>query len=321
MFTDTLTLLSIGAALLIAATLAVFAVAARLLFAKKDTVDTRLNTYLQSAEVDPADEFEQRQITQRINDAINRQGFSEKIALSLEKANLKLTVPEYLLIRIAAPLLLGLAGLVVGHSPLTLLGGAFVGAILPGMWVRSLRKRRNQDFNDQLAETLSMLVSSLRGGFSLAQSLAHTSKESPEPTQSELKRVTQEIQLGVTLSQALDNLVHRMESEDLDLVVTAIKINSRVGGNLTNILETISTTIRDRSKLRREIRVITSMQRISSYVIGFLPLGLGGFIFFINPDYMMRMFQPNVYLCIPFGAGICSVIGYIIIQRIVDIKV
>jgi tight adherence protein B len=166
-----------------------------------------------------------------------------------------------------------------------------------------------------------MLAGSLRGGFSLVQSLANAAKESQEPTKSELRRVTQEIQLGLSLSQALENVVKRVESDDLDLVVTAIKIHSRVGGNLTTILENISTTIRERAKLRREIRVITSMTRLSSYIIGLLPFALGLIIFSINPQYMARLFQPGLTLCIPIGAFISSVAGFIIIQRIVDIKI
>ena len=105
-----------------------------------------------------------------------------------------------------------------------------------------------------------------------------------------------------------------------DLVVTAIKINARVGGNLTQILETISHTIRERSRLQREIRVITSMQRMSSYVIGLLPLGLALVIFAINPAYILRLFEPGWLLCVPIGAVISSVLGFVVIQRIVDIK-
>ena len=112
-----------------------------------------------------------------------------------------------------------------------------------------------------------------------------------------------------------------MESEDLDLVVTAIKIHARVGGNLTHILENISSTIRERAKLRREVRVITSMQRISSYVIGFLPVGLALVIFTINPTYMLGLFTPGWTLCIPVGAVFFAVVGFVVIQRIVDIKV
>ena len=321
MILDTITMLGIGAALLMALTTAVLYFAIRAMLFKEDTVDSRLNTYLQSNIVSEFVMADQPQIAQRLNDAINKQGFSEKISLSLEQANLKLTVPEYLLLRIAVPLLFGLAGLLLSHSLIGMAVAMLLGVVAPGFWVRSRRKRRNNNFNDQLSDTLSMIVSSLRGGFSLVQSLANAAKEAPEPTKSELRRVTQEIQIGVSLAQALDNLVERIESEDLDLVVTSIKINSRVGGNLTTILETIGTTIRERSKLRREVNVITSMQRISSYVIGLLPVGLAAVIFAINPNYMMRLFQPNIYLCIPIGAVICSALGFIVIQRIIDIKV
>jgi tight adherence protein B len=164
------------------------------------------------------------------------------------------------------------------------------------------------------------MATSLRGGFSLLQSVANAAKEAQEPTKTELRRVTQEVQLGLGLGQALDNLVARVESDDLDLVVTAIKINARVGGNLTHILETISHTIRERSRLQREVRVITSMQRMSSYVIGLLPFGLALIILAINPAYIMRLFEPGWILCIPIGAVISSVLGFILIQRIVDIK-
>jgi tight adherence protein B len=196
-----------------------------------------------------------------------------------------------------------------------------LGYLLPILWVRQRRNRRNHDFNDQLAETLSLTAASMRGGFSLIQSLANVSRDSQEPTKSELRRVGQEVQLGLSMTQALDNLVVRMESDDLDLVVTAIKIHARVGGNLTTILDNISTTVRERAKLRREIRVITSMQRISSYIIGFLPVGLALIIFTINPKYMMKLFDPGWTLCIPVGAVFFWIVGFMVIRKIVDIKI
>jgi tight adherence protein B len=314
-------MLSVAAALL--TTLAVLTVlfAARMLLGG-DGVSSRLDTFLgdpfatanQAAVADP-------QLAQKLNEAINRQGFAERIARDLSQANLPLTVPEYLLMRTAVPLLLALIALFVWRTVYVLPGALVLGFVAPIFWMRMRRKRRNRDFNEQLSETLTMIAGSLRGGFSLVQSLANASKESQEPTKGELRRVTQEIQLGLSLSQALENVVKRVESDDLDLVVTAIKIHSRVGGNLTTILENISTTIRERTKLRREIRVITSMTRLSSYIIGLLPFALGAIIFSINPQYMARLFQPGWTLCIPIGAFVSSVIGFIIIQRIVDIKI
>ena len=314
-------MLSIGAGLLTTLAVLTVLIAARMLLAG-DRVSSRLDTYLndpfasanQAALADP-------QLAQKLNEAISRQGFAERMARDLSQANLPLTVPEYLLMRMAVPLLLALVALFIWRTVYVLPVALLVGFVAPIFWMRMRRRRRNRDFNEQLSETLTMLAGSLRGGFSLVQSLANAAKESQEPTKSELRRVTQEIQLGLSLSQALENVVKRVESDDLDLVVTAIKIHSRVGGNLTTILENISTTIRERAKLRREVRVITSMTRLSSYVIGLLPFALGAIIFAINPQYMARLFQPGLTLCIPIGAFISSVVGFIIIQRIVDIKI
>jgi tight adherence protein B len=314
-------MLSIAAALLTTLAILTILVAARSLLAK-DGMSSRLDTFLrpgssfgsEAPTVDP-------QLAQKLNEAINRQGFAERIARDLAQANLPLTVPEYLLIRVAVPLLLSLVALFVWKTVYVLPVALLAGFVAPIFWMGMRRKRRNRDFSEQLSETLTMIAGSLRGGFSLIQSLANAAKESQEPTKSEMRRVTQEVQLGLSINQALENLVSRMQSEDLDLAVTAIKIHSRVGGNLTVILENISTTIRERSKLRREIRVITSMQRLSSYVIGLLPLALALIIFAINPQYMMRLFQPGWTLCIPIGALVSAVVGFLVIQRIVDIKI
>lgn len=316
-------LLSIGAAVLAGLAVLTVLVALRMMLARDTGVSARLDTYLSAeSSFDPAEgAADDPQIAEKLNEAINRRGFAEGVARELAQANLPLTVPEYLLIRIAVPLLLALLALFVWRSVLVLPAALLVGYMLPVFWLRARRRRRNRDFNDQLAETLTMIAGSMRGGFSLIQSVSNAAKESQEPTSSELRRVTQEVQIGLGINQALDHLVRRMESDDLDLVVTAIKIHGRVGGNLTVILENISTTIRERAKLRREIRVITSMQRLSSYVIGFLPLALSLIIFSINPAYMLRLFQPGWTLCIPIGATVSAVIGFIVIQRIVDIKI
>lgn len=285
-------------------------------------VDARMTTYVNSEAADnesPA--MFDSQFAEKLNDAIKRQSFAERIEQDLAQANLLLTVPEYLLIRLAVPLVLSIAGLLFWRSILLVPFAMALGYVLPILWLRQRRNRRNRDFNDQLAETLSLTAASMRGGFSLVQSLANVSKDSQEPTKSELRRVGQEIQLGLSLTQSLDNLVLRMESEDLDLVATAIKIHARVGGNLTTILDNISTTVRERAKLRREVRVITSMQRISSYIIGFLPVGLALIIFVINPKYMMKLFEPGWTLCIPIGAVFFWIVGFIVIQKVVDIKV
>jgi tight adherence protein B len=294
----------------------------RAMASRDANVDARMSTYVNSQAPDnqsPA--MFDVQFAEKINAVIKRQSFAERIEQDLAQANLLLTVPEYLLIRLAIPLVLSIIALLIWRSILLAPFAMGLGYILPILWLRQRRSRRNRDFNDQLGETLSLTAASMRAGFSLVQSLANVATDSQEPTKSELRRVGQEIQLGLNLTQSLDNLVLRMESEDLDLVATAIKIHSRVGGNLTTILDNISTTVRERAKLRREVRVITSMQRISSYIIGFLPVGLALIIFTINPKYIMKLFEPGWTLCIPIGAVFFWIVGFMIIQKIVDIKI
>lgn len=273
---------------------------------------------------DPGDAFGPGpgdELASRLNSAISQRGFAQRIARSLEQANLPFTVAEWLLIELATPIALSVVALLIWREPLLVPIAVAVGIAAPLIWLGSLRHRRSALFADQLAETLTLLVSALRGGFSLSQSLAMVAREAQEPSRNELARVVQELQLGLALGDALDNLCARISVDDLELVVTAIKVNARVGGNLTEILESISTTIRERSKLRRDVQVITSMQRISSYVIGGLPFVLALIIYTINPEYMGRLFKPGWTLCIPVLAFVSSVVGFFVIRRIADIKV
>jgi tight adherence protein B len=323
---DSTTIIILGAAALASLTIIVLVIGLRSLTSDASPLASRLQTYL-SDDVYGVDEAERvaelpsARIAERINETIGQRGFAQQIARQLEQANLPLKVPEWILLRIAIPMLLSLGAVLIWRDVLVLPIALIVGFIAPIIWLRSLSNRRSTMFGEQLAETLTMLTGALRGGFSLAQALTMVAKEARQPTRSELERVTQEMRLGLSMNDALDNLVSRLKSTDLELVVTAIKINARVGGNLTEILDSISVTIRERDKLRREVKVITSMQRMSSYVIGALPFGLAAILFMINPEYMGGLFQPGITLCIPIAAAVFAVVGFVVIQKIADIKV
>ena len=324
---DTALLYGLGAGLLAALTALVIGLGLRKLTAERDTLRERLRSGPDDLLFDglAAEAMEQNltsaQIKARLDTMIAGQSFGRRLSYQLLQANLPLTVAEYIAIRVGLPLLL--AGLAFGiwRTPLALPMPLIIGAIAPSIWIGQRKARRRREFAEQLPETLGMLVGSLRGGFSLVQALRVVSREAREPTRSEFERTGQEIQIGLSLSDALDNLARRVESEDLDLVVTAIKINARVGGNLSEILDNISGTIRERGKLRREVRVITSMQRASALVVGLLPVVLATIIFMINPTYMGRIFQPGWPLLIPATAAFFAATGFFVIQRIADIEV
>ena len=314
-------MLYIGAAVL--AGLAVFLSVLGLnsLITAGSEVDDRLDAYATMNTAFNANVEDQAGLGERVNSYLNERGFTGSMAAALTRADVKLTVLEYMLIKLAlllTPLLL--LWLFTGQ----LIGGLFLGAVcffVPDLWLRQREAKRRSDFDQQLPDTLALIVSGLRAGFSLQQSLLNVAKEAPEPTATEFKRLGQEVQLGVALQEALDGLVRRIKSPDLDMIVSVFKIHSRVGGNLSQVLETVGTTIRERVRLRREVQVITAQQRYASYVLGAMPPILGLILLSINPEYMLEMFQWNIFLCIPIGATVMTVLGFLVIRKIVDIKI
>jgi tight adherence protein B len=199
---------------------------------------------------------------------------------------------------------------------------AFVGFFAPRIYVSRATSQRLIKFEQQLPDTLGLWVNALRSGYSVLQAMEAISKDAPEPTATEFKRVVQEVSLGIDLEDALEHLLGRVESEDLDLVVTAVNIQREVGGNLAEILEVISHTIRERIKLKGEIRVMTSQGRITGYLISGLPIILALFLLTIQPDFMSPMFENRLCGWPMLGAGLALIgIGTAIIQKIVNIEI
>lgn len=253
-----------------------------------------------------------------------------QIARNLARADIKLTVTEFIGIKILAALAGAAFGAIVGRAaPTAMLLVAIVGAVLfsflPDVYVNFMAKRRLKAFSNQLGDTIGMLANSLRSGYSFLQSMELVSREAPAPMAQEFRRVVQEVGLGLSTTQALDNLLKRVPSDDLDLLITAVNIQQEVGGNLAQILETIGHTIRERVRIKGEIMVLTAQGRISGYVITFLPIALATFITITNPDYMAPLFEfglpPNAWCCFPVASIVMIVVGYIAIMKIVDIEV
>lgn len=251
-------------------------------------------------------------------------------ARNLARADLKLTVTEFYLIKLLAAGVGAVVGAFIGRASweaqlLSGIVGFVLFSFLPDLYVGYAAKQRVTKFNAQLGDTINMLANSLRSGYSLLQSMELVSREAPEPTASEYRRVVQEVGLGLRTEDALDNLLKRVPSEDLDLLITAVKIQMESGGNLAQILDTIGHTIRERIRIKGEIAVLTAQGRISAYVITGLPIGLAIFITVINPNYMAPMFSfgmpPEHWCCLPVAGIVMIVIGFFAIMKIVDIEV
>jgi tight adherence protein B len=213
-------------------------------------------------------------------------------------------------------------------NPVILLVGGLVGFALPRMWLNRRKNGRLGAFNKALPDTITLIANALRAGSSFLQAIELVVRESRPPISTEFGRVIREVNLGLPFDQALENMVRRVRSDDLELMATAISIQHQVGGNLAEILDSIAYTIRERVRIKGEIRTLTAQQRLSGYVVGFLPIGLAGFLFVAAPGFMDPMFQnPPEILGLPAGViililgGVMMFIGFMLIRRIVDIEV
>lgn len=193
--------------------------------------------------------------------------------------------------------------------------------LVPGIYMRRKISKRRLKFEKQLLDVLVLINGAVRSGFSLLQSVELVMNEMKPPASIEFKRAVHEAGLGVPLPQALGNLATRMRNADLDLVVTAIDIQYQVGGNLATMLSAVSETIRERIRLFGEVRVITTQQRFTGYLLSVLPFFIGGLLFMMNQEYMSGLFAPGAMRCIPIGALIGIILGHFAIQRIAKIDI
>jgi tight adherence protein B len=269
-----------------------------------------------------------------LNRVIEGQDLATRLSTEIARADLKLRPAEFLVAWMASPFIFAFVGYVFGfvipgfHNIIALVLLFAIGAYFPRWYIGYRQRKRLSRFSEQLPNTITLLANSLRAGSSFLQGVELVTREAQPPISEEFERVVREMSLGVALQPALANLVRRVKSEDLELMVTAINIQSQVGGNLATVLDSIAFTIRERIRIIGEIRVLTSMQRYSGYVITLLPVGLAGILFLISPTYITALFRnPPTTLGIPTGViflivGLISMaIGYVFIRRIVDIKV
>ena len=246
---------------------------------------------------------------------------ADSLAHALRRAGLRLTVTEYLFIWLLSTIAGVASGYVLSRSWLpAAMTGAF-GALLPYVFLRMRWAGRLHAFNNQLGTVLMQLSGSLRAGYGMLQAIDFVAHEMPAPAGPEFAQVVREVKLGRSQMQALDDLADRVASDDLMLIVTAIRIHHETGGNLAEILETVAETIRERVRIKGELRSLTAQQRYSGYALAALPVIVFFFLMLLNSEYESRLFAPGITLCIPIGAMISMFIGFLAIRHIVSIEV
>jgi tight adherence protein B len=269
-----------------------------------------------------------------LNRVVERRDWGANLSRELARADVALKPSEFLAIRLAVLLgipvgMIGLSPLVGAlANPLVWLIGLVVGFLLPRIWLGRRKSKRLKAFNSNLADTITLLANALRAGSSFLQGLEMVVRETRPPISTEFDRVIREVNLGLPMDQALTNMTRRVRSDDLDLMTTAISIHHQVGGNLAEILDTIAFTIRERVRIKGEIRTLTAQGRMSGYVVGFLPIALVGIISVISPNFMAPMFQkPPELFGLPLGVviliagGLMMATGFMLIRRVVNIEV
>jgi len=289
-------------------------------------VQDRLGRYAETGrDSDQVVEVKQEEKTSRLTDELDQRlagrGFADNLATQLARADLKLTVAEFLALQVIT---------VVGGVAVTymLLGGVMLppvagvaGFFGPRIYVNMRRNGRLNQFNDQLGDAIMQMSNGLRAGYSVLQAMESVASELPPPISQEFRRVVQEMQLGLGMEQALANMLRRIDSDDLDLMITAVNVQREVGGNLADILDVISFTIRERVRIKGEVRTLTSQGRMSGYVISFLPIGLGLLLMVLNRDYIMLLFQETCGWIMLAIAAILISSGAFAISKITDIEV
>lgn len=298
------------------------------------TVASRLERYTSGNPAGGDDMARESVVVAGLSRVIERQDLSTRLSTDLARADLKMRPAEFLLAWAATPFVFVAVAFVAGflfpgfQNVVALVAFFLFGLWAPRLYLKYRQRRRLKQFGTQLPDTITLLANSLRAGSSFLQGLELVTREARPPISEEFERVVRDMQLGLALQPALNNLVRRVASEDLELMVTAIQIQSQVGGNLATVLDSIAFTIRERVRIQGEIQTLTAMQRYSGYVITLLPVGLAGILFLISPSYMTAMIQkPPEMFGLPMGViffavGLISMgIGYLFIRRIVDIKV
>jgi tight adherence protein B len=270
----------------------------------------------------------------RLNRVVEQRDFGANLARDIARADLKLKPGEFMAIWacsiLGVPLIFLMLSIVL--SPLgtgiALVIGALIGFFLPRWWLGHRRAGRLNAFNKQLPDTITLLANALRAGSSFLQAIEMVVREAQPPVTVEFGRVVREVNLGLAFDVALENMVRRVRSDDLELMATAITIQHQVGGNLAEILDSIAFTIRERVRIKGEIQTLTAQQRLSGYVVAGMPVGLMGILFVIAPGFMTPLFEnPPGILGLPAGmivlgiGGFMMLIGFLLIQKIVAIEV
>lgn len=257
--------------------------------------------------------------------SIEKTGFFTKykneIRMKLTNANILMKAEEYLSICLILFVALGLLGVLLFNNFILIFLLAVIGWFIPLIMLNRNISKRLKIINNQLGDTIAVLSNSLKAGHSFFQAVDSVSRELTGPVADEFAKLQKEISLGVTTETALENMVSRVGSDDLELMVTAVLIQRQIGGNLAEILDNISETIRQRIRAKGEIRTLTAQGRMSGWIISLLPLFLAIVISIISPQQMKTLISSPIGIIMIIIALIMESMGILFVRKIISIEV
>ena len=246
---------------------------------------------------------------------------SSDLRLLLEQADVNWSVGSFLMICVGLGFALGSAAWILGGNPLYFLIFGSIGSVLPLIQLRRLRTKRMRAFEEAFPEAIDLLGRSIRAGHAFATGLKVVAEEGQEPVSSEFRQVFEEQKFGLPLDESLLGLADRIDLVDVRIFVTAILVQRDVGGNLAEILDKISYTIRERFMIQRQIRVYSAQGRMTGYLLAALPIIVGILIYTLNSEYMSILFREPIGRAMIALAVVLQLVGFFFIRRIVDIEI
>ncbi len=294
------------------------------------TVEGRLATFVEKVEMnnrphvvsDAKDsEVKKPDIWGEIDQLIEKKTFVQKMILEFQKADLKLRYSEYVGMYAICATVPGIIGYFITKDISGFLMLSAPSLIIPRAYVKFRQFQRIKKIDNQLVDALILISNSLKSGYSFMQGMELVAEEAPHPISSEFRRMLRETNLGYPVEQALDGLSERVPSEDLDLCVTVIKIQRQIGGNLSEILDKIVHTIRERVRIKGEINTLTAQGKLQGIILTLMPPAMAIGIYMMNPEFMMPLFTTMMGKMMLGAAFILQAIGGFFIKKIVEIKV
>jgi len=288
---------------------------------EKEIVDERVSKYFVGKELeDIADQVIKERHGKKESKKTGQIFVSKDFSDYILSSGIKFTPAEFIYIWLGLVFIPLLVLALVGANPITIVAAAIVGFVIPPFLLQRSRKKIQELFTKQLGEALVIMGNAVRGGFSFRQAMDSIARDMQPPISSEFAKTIREINYGVSQQEALDHLTERMKNPDLDLLVCAVSISAQVGGNLSDILDIIASTIRDRIRIKQEVKVLTASGRMSALIIGLLPVFLVLVLMFMNPTYFGGFFQSTLGMILAVVGVIMEVIGFALIRKISNVK-